>query len=206
MIKVIASGSTGNAVIYYSTILVDCGVPFSKIKPFLKGLQLVLISHCHKDHMNIRTIKKMAFEKPSLRFGIGEYLLPHFEGIKNIDILNYGVIYNYNLFKISPVKLYHDVPNFGYRIFKDNTKIFHATDTRTLSGITAEGYDLYSLEANYDEDKVYDIIIEKQNKGEFAHQKGSINSHLSIQQAQKFIIENAGENYKFITLHQSKEF
>ena len=81
MIKVIASGI--REAEFPFTILL--GVPFSKIKPFLKGLQLVLISHCHKDHMNIRTIKKMAFEKPSLRFGIGEYLLPHFEGIKNID-------------------------------------------------------------------------------------------------------------------------
>lgn len=206
MYKVITSGSSGNAVIYHKTILVDCGISFTKIKPYLKDLKLVLISHAHKDHMNIKTIKKMAFEKPSLRFGIGEYLLPNFEGIKNVDVMNYGVIYNYGLFKISPIKLYHDVPNFGYRIFKDETKIIHATDTRTLKGITAKGYDLYALEANYDEERVYDIIKEKQENGEFAHQKGSINSHLSIQQAQKFVLDNAGANYKFITLHQSKEF
>ena len=56
------------------------------------------------------------------------------------------------------------------------------------------------------EENVYKVIKEKRDNGEFAHQIGSINSHLSIQQAQKFILENAGEKYEFITLHQSKEF
>ena len=37
-------------------------------------------------------------------------------------------------------------------------------------------------------------------------QIGAINSHLSIQQAQNFVLKNAGDKYEFITLHQSKEF
>lgn len=206
MYKIISSGSTGNAIIYFNSILVDCGVSYTKIKPYLNDIKLILISHSHKDHFNIKTIKKIAFEKPSIRFGIGGYLLNDFKDIKRVDVLEYGKMYNYELFKISPVKLYHDVENYGYRLFKDDLKIFHATDTRTLSGITAKNYDLYALEANYDEENVYKVIKEKRDNGEFAHQIGSINSHLSIQQAQKFILENAGEKYEFITLHQSKEF
>lgn len=206
MYKIISSGSTGNAIIYFNSILVDCGVSYAKIKPYLNDIKLILISHSHKDHFNIKTIKKIAFEKPSIRFGIGGYLLNDFKDIKRVDVLEYGKMYNYELFKISPVKLYHDVDNYGYRLFMDDLKIFHATDTRTLSGITAKNYDLYALEANYDEENVYKVIKEKRDNGEFAHQIGSINSHLSIQQAQKFILENAGEKYEFITLHQSKEF
>lgn len=96
--------------------------------------------------------------------------------------------------------------NFGYRLFKDDKKVIHATDTVTLEGITAKNYDLYAIECNYDEDKVFDVIREKTARGEYAHQRGSINSHLSKQQAQAFVLNNAGLNYEFIMLHQSSEF
>jgi hypothetical protein len=123
-----------------------------------------------------------------------------------------GKVYDYGQFKISPVTLYHDVKNFGYRIFfppvgdKGGCKIFHATDTAHLKWITAKNYDLYALEANYDEDTVHETIERKQANGEFPHQIGAINSHLSIQQAQNFILNNAGANYEFLPLHQSSEF
>ena len=40
-----------------------------------------------------------------------------------------------------PIKLYHDVPNCGYRIFINDKKIIYMTDTKTLEGITAKNYD-----------------------------------------------------------------
>lgn len=206
MYNVIATGSKGNAVIYGKSILVDCGVPFSKIKPFLNDLKLVLLTHEHSDHFNLSTIKKMAFEHPLLRFGCGEFLADKLTEINNIDIYTAGWLHDYGKFKISPITLYHDVKNFGYRIFKDGKKIFHATDTAHLKGITAKNYDLYALEANYDEDTVWQHIEDKELKGEFAHQRGAINSHLSIQQAQNFILNNANSDYEFLQLHQSSEF
>lgn len=177
---------------------------FSSIKQYIDKIQIVLLTHIHGDHFNINTIRRLAFERPSLRFGCGNYLLQNLQGIRNLDVLEPGKIYDYGFFKISPIVLYHDVENFGYRIFKDNKKILHATDTFTLEGITAKDYDLYAIEANYDEDTIYDIINDKRSKGEYAHQIGSINSHLSHQQAQDFVLNNAGANYEFIMLHQSK--
>ena len=206
MYNVIATGSKGNAVIYGNAILVDCGVPFSKIKPFLSGLKLVLLTHEHNDHFNLSTLKKMAFERPMLRFGCGQFLAEKLTEIQNVDVYDYGKIYDYGQFKISPITLYHDVKNFGYRIFIDGKKIFHATDTAYLQGITAKNYDLYAIEANYDDDIIWQHIAEKESRGEFAHQRRAINSHLSIQQAQNFILNNAGENYEFLQLHQSSEF
>lgn len=206
MYNILSSGSHGNAVIYFDTILVDCGVPYSLIRPYVNNIQLVLLTHQHGDHFNLSTIKKLAFERPSLRFGCGEFLYDMMKGIKNIDVYSAGKIYDYGVFKISPIVLYHDVKNFGYRIFKEDKKVLHATDTFTLDGITAKNYDLYALECNYDEDIVFEIIREKQIKGEYAHQKGSLNSHLSKQQAQNFVLDNAGEKYEFIMLHQSKSF
>jgi len=203
MYNIISSCSDGNSIIYFDSIMVDCGVPYSSIESFVDGLQIVLLTHIHGDHFKINTIRRLAFERPSLRFGCGEFLLEHLQGIRNVDVYEPGKVYDYGLFKVSPIVLYHDVKNFGYRIFKDNKRVLHATDTHTLQGISAKNYDLYALEANYDEDIIWDIIRAKESRGEYAHQRGSINSHLSRQQAQDFVLSNAGPDYKFLMLHQS---
>lgn len=204
MYRVIASGSTGNAIIYHNLILVDCGVPFSLLKPFLKDIQLVLLTHSHNDHINVQTLRKLASERPTLRFGCGEWMYAYLGGIKNIDYYEAGQVYNYVSFSISPVSLYHDVPNFGYRIFKDRTKIIHCTDTCHLEGISAKEYDLYAIEHNYDEETIMERILAKESRGEYAHERGSINSHLSEQQARDFIYKNKGSNSQVLRLHETK--
>ena len=68
----------------------------------------------------------------------------------------------------------------------------------------AKNYDLYALESNYNEDEIYDLIESKEEKGQFAYQKGAINSHLSEQKARDFFFKNKGENSQLIRLHESK--
>lgn len=202
--KVLSSGSHGNCVIYHNSIAVDMGIPYSRIKYYKNDLQIVLLTHIHGDHFNIATIKKLAFERPTLRFACGEFLSDKLYGVKNVDVLQSGLVYDYGYFKISPITLYHDVPNFGYRIFKDNHKIIHVTDTAHLEKIEAKNYDLYAIESNYNEDTVFQSIENKIKRGEYAHQIGSIKTHLSEQQARDFIFRNAGENYQVLRLHESK--
>lgn len=208
--NVIASGSTGNCVLYHNnSIAVDMGVPYSRVQPFIYSLQLVCLTHLHSDHFNIQTIIRLAKERPTLRFACGEWMLEHLRGIRNVDILEVGKEYEYNgvygtKFSVIPIRLFHDVPNFGWRIFKNGYKIIHCTDTCTLEGITARGYDLYAIEFSYDEDVIGKIIAEKDAAGMFSYEKGAVNSHLSEQQARQFIFNNAGENYEVLRLHESK--
>jgi L-ascorbate metabolism protein UlaG (beta-lactamase superfamily) len=204
MYQVIATGSTGNAIIYHNSILVDCGVPFSKLKPHLHSIQIILLTHAHGDHINKSTLQKLVSERPTLRIGCCEWMKEHVSGIKNVDLFEIGKIYNYGSFQLSPIKLYHDVPNCGYRIFKDGKKIIHCTDTAHLEGISAAGYDLYAIEHNYNADTVYTSIAEKQARGEYAHQVGSINSHLSEQQARDFIFKNKADHSQVLRLHETK--
>ena len=96
--------------------------------------------------------------------------------------------------------------NCGYRIFTENYKIFHATDTAHLQGITAKNYDLYAIEHNYDEWKVQNAIEEARKEGKYCHAIGSIETHLSWQQAREFINQNKKENSEILELHQSKSF
>ncbi len=204
MYQIIESGSKANAIIYFDCILVDIGVSYARIQPYLNDIKLILLTHEHSDHLKINTIKKIALEHPHIRFGCGHFLADKLKGVRNVDVLDIGKMYDYGIFQITAVKLYHDVPNFGYRIFKDGKKIIHATDTCTLDGIEAKGYDLYAIEANYCENKIKQNIEAKQELGQYAYERGAINSHLSVQQAQEFVSKNAGDKYEFIMLHQSK--
>ena len=205
--QVINSGSEGNAVIYNNAIMVDCGVSLKALQEVKRSLKIVLLTHKHSDHLKIRTLQRLQAERPTLRVACGAFLLDELPCIKNIDVLQVGKIYDYGAFKVSPVKLYHDVPNFGWRIFLPNgQKIFHATDTVHLEGITAKGYDLYAIEHNYCEEYIQQAIEEARANGEYTHAYGSIKTHLSIQQARAFIDKNRKESSEVLELHKSISF
>lgn len=207
--KIISSCSTGNAVIIKDIILVDCGVSFKKLEKYYKELKIVLLTHIHTDHFKKETLKKLAQERPTLRFACCQWLLkPLIEcGVSrsNIDVLEIGKKYDYRLFKVVPIKLYHDVPQCGYRIMFDNKKILYATDTRTLEGIIAKNYDLYLIEGNYDEDEIQERIKIKQQKGMYAYEFRAKDTHLSKQQATNFLLENMGDNSEYVFMHQHIE-
>ena len=205
--QVISSGSEGNAVIYNNAIMVDCGVSLKALQEVKRSLKIVLLTHKHSDHLKIRTLQRLQAERPTLRVACGDFLLEELPCIKNIDVLQVGKIYDYGAFKVSPIKLYHDVPNLGWRIFLNNgQKIFHATDTVHLEGITAKGYDLYAIEHNYCEEYIQQAIEEARANGEYTHAYGNINTHLSIQQARAFIEANRKESSEVLELHKSRSF
>ena len=206
-VKVINSGSEGNAVIYNNAIMVDCGVSLKALQEVKRSLKIVLLTHKHSDHLKIRTLQRLQAERPTLRVACGDFLLEELPCNNNIDVLQVGKIYDYGAFRVSPVKLYHDVPNFGWRIFlPSGQKIFHATDTVHLEGITAKGYDLYAIEHNYCEDYIQQAIEEARTNGEYTHAYGNINTHLSIQQARAFIEANRKESSEVLELHKSRSF
>lgn len=205
--NIISTGSKGNAVVINGKIMVDCGVSFKKLHSIYRDLSLVLLTHEHSDHINKITIKKLANERPTLRFACCEWLVDVLKEceVENIDILEIGKIYNYGDFKVSPVKLYHNVPNCGYRLIFDNEKVFYATDTYTLEGIIAKNYDLYMVECNYEDEEISRRIAEKEEKGEFAYEYRAKYNHLSKAKCDDFICANAGINSKFVYLHQHEE-
>jgi len=204
MYKVIASGSKANAVLYFGTILVDCGVTYSTIKPYAYDLQIVLLTHPHGDHFNYAAIKKLADNRPTLRIGCCDWMSKYLAGFKNVDVYTIGRLYDYGPFQVSPVKLYHNTSNCGYRIYRNGKKVFHATDSAHLNGITAKGYDLYAVEHNYNEETIDQLVSSLRDRGEYAYQKDAINNHLSEQQASDFIYKNRGENSRVLRLHETR--
>lgn len=204
--NVISTGSKGNAVIYHGSILVDYGVSFSQIQNYMYTIQIVLATHWHSDHINISTLKKLQFERPSLRIGCCAWMLPYMDGLKNVDVYDIGGLYDYGLFSIKPIRLYHDVPNCGYRIFKGLHRTLHATDTAHLEGIEAKDYDLYAIEHNYDQDISSEIIEMKSSQGIYSYEKNAISNHLSVQQASAFINANRKSTSEVVRLHESDRY
>ena len=124
---------------------------------------------------------------------------------RNIDVLQIGTRYNYKLFKIVPIKLYHDVPQCGYRVLFDDYKIIYATDTRTLEGITAKNYDLYLIEGNYTDEELKQRIKEKQQVQQYCYEYRVKDTHLSKGQAVDFLLQNMGDNSQYVFMHEHVE-
>ena len=139
---IIGTGSTGNAVLIEKNILIDVGVSFKKIEPFLPDIKLVLLSHEHSDHFKVSTIRRMALEKPLLRFGCGPFLIKKLVGAgvakTQIDVLEPRMMYGYGVCNVIPVEAYHDVPCYGFKLHYPSGKVFYMTDTGNMAGIIAK--------------------------------------------------------------------
>lgn len=208
--NILSTGSQGNAVIINKFILIDCGVSLKLLKPYIKDLKIVLLTHIHSDHFNKSTIHLLAQNRPTLRFGccswLARDLLSCGVNKANIDIYNCNVTYSYGFFKVIPIKLSHNVPNCGYKIhFRDLTKLIYATDTNNLNGIEAKDYDLYMIEANYEDEIISEKIRQKKEAGEYAYEMQVLKNHLSKKKCDNFIYSNIGQNGIYIYMHCHKE-
>lgn len=204
--NILATGSKGNAVIINDYILIDCGVPFKVIEPYYSKFKIVLLTHIHGDHFCHSTIKKLSKERPGLRFACCRWLLQALLecGVAkhNIDVLECDTMYGYGLFNLIPVYLKHNVPNCGYKIhFASEGKLFYATDCNNLNGIAARGYDLYMVEANYDDDEIQERIKQKRADGVYAYEQQVLKNHLSKNKCDDWLYKNMNTRSRYIYLH-----
>ncbi len=203
--QVISTGSQGNAVVINSVILIDCGVSFKVLKDVYKQLKIVLLTHIHSDHFNKTTIKKLAAERPTLRFACCEWLVTSLVdcGVnkQNIDVLELDRWYDYKLFSLAPVGLTHNVPNCGYRLLMNNERLFYATDTGSLDGIFAKDYDLYMVECNHTEEELQERIKNKLENGEYCYEFDAARNHLSKAKCDDFLYSNMGPLSEYVYLH-----
>ena len=202
--EIINSGSDGNCIIINEIIAIDCGLSYRKLKNYFRNLKLVLLTHIHHDHFNKTTIKMLSKNRPTLRFGCCEWLVQDLVSCgvdkKNIDVFEIGKKYDYGQFSLIPLKLYHDVPNCGYRLFMNDKKMIYATDTRTLDGITAKDYDVYLIEGNYENElELHERAVNPEYESRVKY------THLSKEYTTKWLLENMGDNSIYEFMHQHKE-
>lgn len=202
--SIINTGSDGNCTIVNDIIAIDMGVSYKKLSPYVNKLQLILLTHIHGDHFNKSTIRKLANNRPTLKFGCCEWLVKDLIDCgadkRNIHVYDIGTKYNYRTFSLIPIKLYHDVPQCGYRLFMNNEKLIYATDTKSLEGIKALEYDVYLIEGNYENDE------ELKNRSDNDYYYNRVkNTHLSKEYATNWLLENMGLNSVYEFMHQHKD-
>lgn len=219
--NVVASGSSGNAVVYHNEILVDLGIAYARIERYLPTIKYLLLTHRHTDHLNIKSILTLAADYPEIMIlGNSETITILSDyGVENTHVLQSGRWYDLGHYKISPVDLIHDETNFGYRIFKkiyktvsedfrlewDYHKTLHATDCVNLFDIEAYDYDVYAIEKNYCEDLIQKGIENKLANGEYIREYRTMENHQSIQEANKWLKIN-NVNGEVVPLHISDTY
>lgn len=154
-IKIIASGSSGNAYTVSdgkTTFLIECGLPFKTLQKksgfALSGIDACLISHAHADHaksvcdvMN-RGIDVYTSQGTIKALGISGHRL---KPIASMEKFAAGT------FEIMPFDVEHDAPeSLGFLICSQETgeKLLYFTDTSYLK-YTFPGLTHIMAEANY---------------------------------------------------------
>ena len=190
-------------------MLIDCGVPFKYLFEDYKELKIVMLTHIHSDHFNKSTVKRLAKERPALRWACGKWMVA--ELIKcgvnpaKIDILDYEIEYDYGSFHVIPVYLKHNVPNMGFKFhFSNGKKLFYATDFNNFNGIFAKNYDLYLVEANYTEEEINQRIENKRLDGKYCYEYQVKQNHMSKEKCDDWLYKNMGARSEFRYMHIHK--
>ena len=207
--QIIGSSSEGNAIVVEKVLLLDCGVSYKKIKPFLKNVKLIFISHAHQDHLNKMAIKQIAYNFPTIKFVTGStevVFALSMAGVapQNIYTLSCRKKYDLGLVKVKLEKLYHDAPNYALKWELNGKKGIYIVDTANVDDIEAKGYDLYLIENNYREDILKKHIEECEDENMMYYLSRVSRTHLSDEQANSFLIENMQDNGVYEYIHQSK--
>lgn len=210
--NIIATGSDGNAVVINHSVLIDCGVTWKALLPCVKEIQLVFLTHIHGDHFNAATIKRLAYERPAIRFVCCEWMVKSLleAGVRDtrIDVVKPGTWAAWTLEETvyaSPVKLTHNVENCGWRFSIAEETLFYATDTGTLDGINVKDYDLYLVEANHTRADLEARLAEKEAAGEYAYERRAAENHLSMEQAIDWLSQNMATWSVWVPMHGHRE-
>lgn len=197
----IATGSTGNAV-RIRDIMIDCGIPFKKMKEDLYKVDTLLLTHAHSDHIKQPTYKAIREQFPRIKVYANAHVAYQYDvdiviGTAEIKLPKHRIII--------PMEGVHDVPVSYFYIIMDGLNIVYATDTHRVENPRDLPLDYIFLESNYDEKKLKELAKQYKRRG-YDPAKSSIR-HLSTQQCKEFYFVNRrGPESPLIELHQSHRF
>lgn len=206
--EIIGSSSKGNCIVVEDILMLDCGVTYTKIKKHLSKTKLIFISHSHQDHLLPSTIKKIAYNYPTIKFLTGsvvvvEKLVKCGVNKKNIFILKECKWYDLGMLNVMLEPLTHDTPNYALKWQYKSKKGIYIVDTSNVDDIDAECYDLYLIENNYQEKLLQEHIDNCEDENMLYYLNRVPHTHLSSEQANSFLIENMGNNSVYEYIHQS---
>lgn len=212
--KILSTGSRGNCVII-ENVMVDCGVPFKKLKDYLYDIDVLLLTHIHSDHIRESTLKNIVMMFPNIRI-FGNYEIVQYYNQYPITCINEEVPFEVHgvgvengwgeTMKFTPFKCLHDVVTYGYIWECFGCSVIYATDTADLRHAPLQKYDYFFIESNHDEKKVEQLLGTQQRTFGYNAYAGA-KRHMSTQKAKGFYYMNRrNKDSKLIELHQSSRF
>lgn len=195
-----ASSSDANCYVYQfddTYILVDAGLSYRKIIEKLEdfglsisNISFVLITHQHSDHSK-------AIDQITKSTNLSVYCLKNPKKFNGTKVMEEN--YRINEVNIDVIKTSHDIEGAcGFLFTFKDKKILHITDTgyinKYISSVSSNCH-AYLIESNYDneliiENDIYPIHVKKR----IISKKG----HLSNEDCNQFLIDNIGDNTKYI--------
>lgn len=216
-------GKAGNAVLLNDHYLFDCGVPYGRLKPYLKRIKMVFLTHIHGDHFKENTLYRLAKTHPMIRFVCSKNLLTELVCRAHVPLDRIILITPENSPKVIPgafagewvtvhtLPLIHDVENVAYVVKiqcgdRAGTAMY-ATDTHHIP-FDAPDLDLYMIEANYTREAMEARKAAKAEVGDFSYESRVEASHMSLETAVEWLRDNC-DHYKsrivFLHGHTEKE-
>jgi ribonuclease BN (tRNA processing enzyme) len=198
--KILSSGSHGNCVII-NDVMVDCGIPYKKMRNDLYDIRYLIITHIHSDHMKLDTLLQIMRNFPRIQV-IGNYEV-HQAAMVN-HIANAGHKIETEDYIFTPFECFHDVLTYGYTWEYEGNRIIYCTDTSSMDNAPDDQYDYFFLESNHDESKLEQARSQKKGRYD-PYMSGK--RHLSTQAAKTFFyMHRRSKDSEFIELHKSSRF
>lgn len=220
-IKIIGTGSSGNSIVIDDKILIDAGLTWKALHPYLeRKITAIFITHEHGDHCNPAIFSKIAQKRPALlkatyvnkstyrkldnRANKAAKLIPEKNILENGTVIN--LKRRSTSYQVETYKLVHDVENYGFVITNIETgkKLIHATDTETMKYAPGGKYDTLLIEGNYEEERLDNAVVHGTLE-EKARAMRNIR-HLSIQEMEDFVKAHSHSESIVIQLHESEDF
>lgn len=199
--EIISTGSKGNCVII-NDVMIDCGVPFNKIKEYLYDIKYLLLTHIHTDHIRPATLQNIKKLFPKIQI-IGNHEVHQMFGVH--IIVNASFPIETDDYTFTPFECEHDVLTYGYVWEYEGLSIIYATDTSHLDNAPKIKYDYLFIESNHCEKKIEMIRFNQKKFGYNAY--AGAKRHLSTQKAKAFYYgHRRSTESQFIELHQSSRF
>lgn len=213
-INVIASGSKGNCTIISTekvSIMIDCGITFTVIKPHIDNLKIdgLFLTHAHYDHVS--GIPKLVGNiSPTLYLSTGTFNALDYkikDGLTQTPIIHLKdeevVIED---LRIKAFNVSHDCQEpLGYVIYHNDKKVVYVSDTGVFYHENEDlirNADIYMFESNYDP-----IMLNSSNRPYSLKQRISgLKGHLSNTECGYTLSKVIGDNTKeIVLLHLSRD-
>ncbi len=211
--EILQSGSRGNCTLINACAALDMGVSWRRLEPRAGALRLVLLTHAHADHFYAPTVRRLARERPGLRWACCPWMEEKLRccGVdaRAIDVFEPGRLYlcpEAGL-KCMAEKIPHNVPNCAWHLFgaAEGDALFYATDCASLEGVEARGYGVYLVEANHTEEEIARALAEARAKGTYTYRGEAAKNHLSREQAGAWLEEMMGPGSVWVPMHRHVE-